>query len=194
MEGRGSVSVLVAGLMIMLTGVALGAIRVTEAVILRQGAQTAADAAALGAARGLDPNHIAARNGATVVKVTPLAGAMEVEVVRRGARARARAGIVAREGTGAAGLDPRIAAAMARAEALAGRPIPVSSGLRSRAQQEALWAARAANPYPVAPPGSSMHERGLAVDVSEADAALVESLHVGLCRPYANDPVHLELC
>jgi len=67
-------------------------------------------------------------------------------------------------------------------------------GLRTRAQQEALWAGRAAHPYPVAPPGSSQHERGLAVDVSEPDALVVESLRIGLCRPYANDPVHLELC
>jgi peptidoglycan L-alanyl-D-glutamate endopeptidase CwlK len=43
--------------------------------------------------------------------------------------------------------------------------IRVSSGLRSYAQQAALYANRASNPNPVAAPGTSKHERGLAVDL-----------------------------
>ncbi|MGB8511133.1 MAG: M15 family metallopeptidase [Pyrinomonadaceae bacterium] len=43
--------------------------------------------------------------------------------------------------------------------------IRVSSGLRSTAKQASLYANRASNPNPVAKPGTSKHEKGLAVDV-----------------------------
>ena len=46
------------------------------------------------------------------------------------------------------------------------RPSPViSSGFRSREKQEQLYANRGNNPYPVAKPGTSKHEHGLAIDV-----------------------------
>jgi LAS superfamily LD-carboxypeptidase LdcB len=46
------------------------------------------------------------------------------------------------------------------------RPSPViSSGFRSREKQEQLYANRANNPFPVAKPGTSKHEHGLAIDV-----------------------------
>src|SRR5262245_56924762 len=45
------------------------------------------------------------------------------------------------------------------------RSVRVTSVLRTRAQQEELWRNRARNPYPVAPPGSSYHERRLAFDI-----------------------------
>jgi LAS superfamily LD-carboxypeptidase LdcB len=49
----------------------------------------------------------------------------------------------------------------------AGIPARVTSGRRTHAQQRALYRRFLAgmNPYPVAPPGSSDHEIGLAVDV-----------------------------
>src|SRR5437867_799628 len=62
------------------------------------------------------------------------------------------------------GLAPAMLAALARAEQLLGRPVPITSGYRSPGEQAALWARRASNPYPVAEPGTSMHERGLAID------------------------------
>ena len=201
MEDRGSVSILCAGLAVLLLAVGIGVVRVSEALVTRQTAQSAADAVALAAAHGLDrAEPMAAANGASVVGITTGAGWVEVEVEKAGARARARSTrAVAVGGAGAGGgtvggLDPRVVAGLARAEALIGRRIPIVSGYRSPEQQAALWERRHSNPFPVAPPGSSAHERGLAVDVSIADAALVESLHVGLCRPYPNDPVHLELC
>lgn len=46
----------------------------------------------------------------------------------------------------------------------AGYQVRFTSAVRSRAEQEALYAARHANPYPVAVPGTSRHERGLAFD------------------------------
>ncbi len=41
----------------------------------------------------------------------------------------------------------------------------VTSGCRSYASQAKLYNARATNPFPVSPPGSSSHEKGLAIDL-----------------------------
>lgn len=43
--------------------------------------------------------------------------------------------------------------------------LQITSVRRSRTQQLALYYNRAHNPYPVAPPGASMHEHGLAWDM-----------------------------
>jgi hypothetical protein len=97
----------------------------------------------------------------------------------------------------AGGLSAGMQAALARAGALLGRVVPVTSGYRSRAEQEWLYAHRIANPYPVARPGYSAHERGTAVDVplSFVPALLSVAGEAGLCHPYpAADPVHFELC
>ncbi|HKY68965.1 MAG TPA: D-alanyl-D-alanine carboxypeptidase family protein, partial [Acidimicrobiales bacterium] len=96
-----------------------------------------------------------------------------------------------------AGLAPAMLAALARADALLGHPVPVASGLRTRAEQEELWRRRRTNPYPVARPGTSDHERGLAVDVSRAhvDDLVAVAASAGLCRPLpASDPVHFVVC
>lgn len=78
-----------------------------------------------------------------------------------------------------------------------GQIVNVTSALRSREDQERLWANRFNNPNPVAPPGSSNHEKGLAIDVSSSTAAAMEKSGVlskyGLVRPHSNDPVHIEL-
>ena len=88
-------------------------------------------------------------------------------------------------------------AALARAGQVLGKPVPVTSGFRSADDQRRLWLGRAANRFPVAPPGTSMHERGLAVDVPEAFAERLAAVgrDAGLCRPFpTSDPVHFELC
>jgi hypothetical protein len=50
---------------------------------------------------------------------------------------------------------------------------------------------------PVAPPGTSKHETGNAVDINQADADAMARMGIlekyGLNRPVANDPVHIEL-
>lgn len=51
----------------------------------------------------------------------------------------------------------------------AGVQFNVTSGYRSAADQARLYANRATNPNPVAPPGKSKHEQGLAADVALAD-------------------------
>ena len=88
-------------------------------------------------------------------------------------------------------------AALARAEQLLGQPVPITSGWRSTEAQAVLYENRATNPYPVAPPGSSMHERGLAIDVPADFVPRLAPIapRAGLCQPYpADDPIHFEVC
>ena len=198
--------VVVIGLMALLA-IQLG--RVGEAATLRARAQTAADAAALaGAAAGEEAAASEARaNRGRLVSYREIDGDVLVRVTLKDASAEARAqGSVAAggavgPGSGAqgssTGLAPAMRAALARAAALLGRPVPITSGFRSMAEQRALWARRHTNPYPVAPPGTSMHGRGLAVDVPLAfvPALLRVGRQAGLCQPYPrNDAIHFELC
>lgn len=175
----------------------------------RAQARTAADAAALaGAAEGeAAARSVAQANGAVLVRFEPAAGGEVVVAVRIGrvtahARARGRQ-VVAPDGTGGGGdggrggLAPSMVAALASAEQLLGRPVPIVSGYRSPAQQRALWERRASNPFPVAPPGRSLHERGLAIDVPRhfIDDLLRISDQVGLCQPLPRtDPIHFVVC
>ncbi|HJV08151.1 MAG TPA: M15 family metallopeptidase, partial [Acidimicrobiales bacterium] len=95
------------------------------------------------------------------------------------------------------GLAPAMRAALARAEQLLGRAVPITSGYRSTEQQAALYDSRASNPFPVAAPGSSMHERGLAIDVPAdfVPTLLGVAAKAGLCQPYpSDDPIHFEVC
>jgi hypothetical protein len=70
----------------------------------------------------------------------------------------------------------------------------LSSGVRSTADQARLYADRANNPNPVAAPGTSRHERGLAVDIGGMTPDQRAMLpQYGLAQPVANDPPHVEL-
>jgi hypothetical protein len=170
-------------------------------------AQTAADAASLAAAAGDDDGaeSLARRNGSELA-VVRRSGAVgrrsEVAVVVDGRGGAASATAVGLwpppplTGT-AALLAPAMQAAVHRAQQLLGEPIPIVSGYRSRAQQQRLWDARATNPYPVAAPGTSRHERGLAIDVGRGFVERLAAVGpaAGLCRPLPLiDPVHFELC
>jgi hypothetical protein len=191
-------------LVLVIMAVAVGAALLLGAVGRRavEGAQaqTAADAAALaGAAEGpAAADELARLNGSATADVTGAVGDATVTVRVGGADAVARAQAPPpSSGAGTEGLTPAMAAAVARAGMLLGEPVPISSGWRSRAQQAALWAQRATNPYPVARPGTSMHERGLAIDVPRAFVATLRRVATaaGLCQPLpVSDPVHFELC
>ena len=163
-------------------------------------AQTAADAAALAGAVEGPPaaEELARLNGSPSADVTGAVGDATVTVRVGGADAVARAQApLPPSGVGTEGLTPEMAAAVARAGSLLGEPVPISSGWRSRAQHAALWARRHTNPYPVARPGTSMHERGLAIDVPRSFVAALRSVAAaaGLCQPLpVSDPVHFELC
>lgn len=204
---RGQVAPLLALFAVGVGLAALGLGRFGGAAVDHARARTAADAAALGAVAAEEAGEevarrLAAANGAAV-EAYDAAGADVRVRVRAGAgsaSARARAAGAARPPetpTTAGRLAPALRAALARAAQVLGEPVPVTSGFRSAADQRRLWAGRDANRYPVAPPGTSMHERGLAVDVplATADRLAAVSALTGLCRPYPHtDPVHFELC
>jgi hypothetical protein len=194
----------VAVLVVATGGLCLGLGRLGGDAAAAARARTAADAAALaGAAAGEDTARaIAAANGGELVEF--LEEGPEVQVRARVgsteavARAtRVGAGPAGAGVAGAAGLTSEMRAALARAEAALGGPVPITSGWRSPAAQRALYANRAANPFPVARPGTSAHERGEAVDVPRSFAPRLAAVGptVGLCQPLPRtDPVHFELC
>jgi hypothetical protein len=188
---------------------------------LRTRAQTAADAAALAAVAesaqpgGGDPAGAATRfaeaNGGTVIECLcePGRTAMQVRVEVGGVIADARAVFDPTElapvslAFDGAGLDPRLERAIRTLVGAARGAVRVRSGFRSFTEQSVLWEAalkrygspEAADDW-VAPPGSSFHEKGLAVDL-EGDIALaadlVRRLGLPLWRPLANEPWHFEL-
>ncbi|MBN9000638.1 MAG: D-alanyl-D-alanine carboxypeptidase family protein, partial [Rhizobiales bacterium] len=71
----------------------------------------------------------------------------------------------------------------------------LSSGFRTRADQQRLYDDRANNSNPVARPGTSNHERGMAADISGMTPEQREMLpQYGLSQPYGDrDPPHVEL-
>jgi hypothetical protein len=94
--------------------------------------------------------------------------------------------------------DPRVLRALETLAARRGETCNVTSGLRTHAEQTRLWNNRHSNPYPVARPGHSRHESGLAADVTIGGRAIqtvvsdAELRSVGL-RPLHGDAVHVEL-
>jgi hypothetical protein len=191
---RGSVTPLVAVVMVLVGVLCLGLGRLGGDANGRARAQTAAD--------GEDEARALARaNGAEVLEIDTDGTEVQVKVrvgdVEAWARATGRTFGSRRGPTGVAGLLPELRAALERAEALLGSEVPLTSGWRSYADQERLWRRRGSNPYPVAPPGTSSHERGRAVDVPRAFVGRLRAVagRVGLCQPFpATDPVHFELC
>ena len=198
-EERGQALPLVLVIMAAAMGAALLLGELGSRALAESRAQTAADAAALaGAAEGPEAAaELARMNGSTSSAVEGTVGDATVTVRVGGADAIARAQAPPPSASGVEGLTPEMLAAVNRAAALLGAPVPISSGWRSPAQQAALWANRHLNPYPVAPPGTSMHERGLAIDVPRAFVATLRTVATaaGLCQPLpVSDPVHFELC
>lgn len=213
-------TVLVAGVSIVLgLCLSLGVIRVGEAIGHRARAQTAADAAALAAVAesalggGGDPREQALRfarlNGAVLEDCLCVPGATAAQVkVRIGsASASARAAFdptrVLPAPVSPGRLHPVLEAAVTRLLEASGNRITVVSGLRSFEEQNDLWeealrehgSVEAADDW-VAPPGTSMHERGLAVDLGgDLDLVrdLIERLRLPLVSSLAHEPWHFEL-
>jgi hypothetical protein len=106
------------------------------------------------------------------------------------------------QGKSLAGIDSRLADAISSAageyKALTGRAVTVTSGLRTREEQEKLYrdAQSGRSSFPAVAPGNSLHERGLAIDVSRSDADGMDRAGLlskyGLSRPVAGDPVHIQ--
>lgn len=206
---RGSALWLIVVVSAMASLMILGAVRLGTAAVTNARARNAADAAALAATTGGAgaAGRVASASGAVVseVRVGVSGGRVDSEVVvavdgpdgREVARAAAQRELPV-GGTGRrAGLAPAMLAALARADDLLGEQVPIVSGHRSRANQQALWDARDSNPYPVARPGTSLHEVGLAVDVPLSFVARLLSVAAasGLCHPLpTSDPVHFVVC
>ena len=192
-----ALTIVLVGVIVILVG------RMGGAATSRAGARSAADAAALaGAAAGRTAaDELARANGAELLSFKEIGLDTEVRVRLGPAEAVGRARRTGDRGGGGVGATKGLAAAMraalARAEQLLGRPVPITSGYRSTEAQAQLYVNRGSNPYPVAPPGSSMHERGLAIDVpADFVPRLLEvAPKAGLCQPYpADDPIHFEVC
>ncbi len=87
-----------------------------------------------------------------------------------------------------------------KAERLArniGRNLYITSGLRTFAEQKRLWDNRFSNPFPVAPPGTSRHETGRALDIVIGTHPIQNVVPASVIRaaglsPLVGDAVHVE--
>jgi hypothetical protein len=212
-DGQSTLLVVAVFALAVLAMVALGP--VGRVLGQRTQARTAADAAALaGAAEGEEAaEQLASDNGGRLLDFQvgddgEVVVRVAVGDVDAWARAQGRrvppAGPVGAAGSGAGagsgsrdGLAPAMLAALERADDLLGHRVPIASGLRTRGQQQALWDRRHDNPYPVARPGTSDHESGLAIDVPRGavDELVGVAEAAGLCQPLPRtDPVHFVVC
>ncbi len=198
---RGSGSVMVIAVFAAASVMLVGGSQLVVDTISSARARTVADGAALaGAVSGRSgANSVATAGGGTVVVFSSDSRRVVVTASVLGHEASAAAVVPQPQGGvgDRAGLAPAMLAALARADELLGEPVPIVSGYRSRAKQQQLWDNRLNNPYPVAPPGSSRHETGLAVDVPIwfVDRLRAIATHAGLCHPLPDtDPVHFEVC
>lgn len=93
-------------------------------------------------------------------------------------------------------LNNNLVAALQRVQLHLGREIPYNTAWRSFGEQSCLY--NRGGSAPVAVPGTSNHERGLAVDVNTdfAQSPGVNDVfrRYGLCRTVAGEPWHYELC
>ena len=100
--------------------------------------------------------------------------------------------------TGDLDANPELLRRLESVAAARGETWKINSGLRTHAEQQALWDARATNPFPVARPGTSNHESGNSADVSVNGRPIqdvvpaAELIRAGI-RPLAGDAVHVDL-
>lgn len=100
--------------------------------------------------------------------------------------------------TGDLDASPEILSRLDRMAAARGERWTVTSGLRTDAEQAALYANRASNPYPVAKPGTSIHRTGQGADVTIGGRAIQDVIPAGELRaaglePLVGDAVHVRL-
>ncbi|MFV2040151.1 MAG: M15 family metallopeptidase [Acidimicrobiales bacterium] len=193
-EDRGQALPLVALQLWLIAGVGILVVMIGTRAVDQSRAQAGADAVALSEA--LEPGsgrELAGRNS-VIIESLRRDTAVEVTAASRSGTAHATAELTRPAWQG---LHPALQSALARAERSMGETLIVVSGLRTRAQQEQLWANRNNNPRPVARPGTSLHERGLAVDVAIRQTELLARFGPpnGVCRPLPlSDPVHFTMC
>lgn len=92
------------------------------------------------------------------------------------------------------GVDPRLVEGFMKLSQVCG--IGHTSGMRTLAEQQWEWDHRDSNPYPVAVPGTSNHEKGLAIDISGSPDQMAcahrEGPKFGVVFPYSDDPIHMQ--
>ena len=198
--------------------VTLGGLLHARNLAVESRAQAAADAAALAAVAESLPygagvhryeaRRFAELNGAELLSCVCYAGAtaVRVEVSLDGARATARAAAdldLLMPAVSDGELHPTLERSVQILIDAADGAVSVTSGFRSTGEQRKLWDAAVARWGDaavaddwVARPGTSKHERGLAVDLSgdvELAARLVTEMGLPLHRPVPNEPWHFEL-
>jgi D-alanyl-D-alanine carboxypeptidase len=94
--------------------------------------------------------------------------------------------------------NPELLARLEQLAAARGETWTVTSGLRTHEEQQRLWDGRGSNPFPVARPGTSLHESGNAADVTIGGRPIQDAVpHAALVAaglsPLAGDAVHVEL-
>jgi hypothetical protein len=100
--------------------------------------------------------------------------------------------------TGDLDANPELLQRLETVAAARGETWKINSGLRTTAEQQALWDARGSNPFPVARPGTSNHEHGNSADVSvngrpiQQVVPAADLIRAGI-RPLAGDAVHVDL-
>jgi hypothetical protein len=100
--------------------------------------------------------------------------------------------------TGDLDSNPELLRRLESVAASRGETWKITSGLRTHAEQQALWDARHTNPFPVARPGTSNHEHGDSADVTVNGRPIqdvvpaAELIRAGI-RPLAGDAVHVDL-
>lgn len=95
------------------------------------------------------------------------------------------------------GENQGLLTALGQLAAYEGAPVEINSGYRSYQKQAQLYANRANNPNPVAKPGTSLHERGLAAD-GTVNGIPLGKLPASILSRYGlssvpGDPVHVQL-
>jgi hypothetical protein len=94
--------------------------------------------------------------------------------------------------------NPELLGRLERLAAPRGENWTITSGLRTHAEQQRLWDQRASNPFPVARPGTSIHEQGDSADVTIGGRPIqdvvsrADLVQAGL-NPLAGDAVHVDL-
>jgi LAS superfamily LD-carboxypeptidase LdcB len=96
------------------------------------------------------------------------------------------------------GLANAIKAAASEYMSVTGKPVQVTSAIRSKEEQQKLYDDYKAgkSKFPAAPPGQSKHALGTAVDIDSGTANAMAQKGIlgkyGLGQPVAGDPVHIE--
>jgi LAS superfamily LD-carboxypeptidase LdcB len=96
------------------------------------------------------------------------------------------------------GLANAIKAAASEYMSVTGKPVQVTSAIRSKEEQQKLYDDYKAgkSKFPAAPPGQSKHALGTAIDIDSSTANAMAQKGIlgkyGLGQPVAGDPVHIE--